>query len=330
MPTPRTPARLALAVALTLAGGTLHAQTDPGMSGRGQTVRIERDSAYGRVVSVVREAPFSYVRIETREPGAALNQHPVQIDPAALRAMLARVQLAGTRSEPLFNSGELDELVPPLAQALARATPEQDVSFAVAGQHGLMGPLALRVVTTARVFWTGNTMNLVFGLVRRDVEAQFRATGYQVALEPGKRAEAVDRKVQLTAATGATSRRADWLVLDPSAAAPAPAAAAPAPLPAPALVVPAPSTPAAASAAPAPAPATPAATPATPASTATAPPAPATSAPRAPAAPAAGSDADAIYRNVSERLKALQKLRDSGAITEQEYQDKRREILKAL
>jgi hypothetical protein len=37
-----------------------------------------------------------------------------------------------------------------------------------------------------------------------------------------------------------------------------------------------------------------------------------------------------MYRNASERLKALQKLRDTGVITEQEYQEKRREILKAL
>jgi mannose-1-phosphate guanylyltransferase len=62
------------------------------------------------------------------------------------------------------------------------------------------------------------------------------------------------------------------------------------------------------------------------------PPPPATVAPpppRAPA-PAAAPDAEALYRNTSERLKALQKLRDTGVITEQEYQEKRREILKAL
>jgi len=57
--------------------------------------------------------------------------------------------------------------------------------------------------------------------------------------------------------------------------------------------------------------------------------------PTAPAAPAAPSapapaDSDAIYRQVAERLKALQKLRDTGVITEEEYQQKRREILKAL
>jgi hypothetical protein len=329
--------RLALLLALLTATGSLQAQGDPGMTSRGQPTRVERDSAYGRVVATLHEGRFSYVRIETREPGAPLNQHPVSVDPVALRALLARVQLPGSKNEPLFNKDELDEIVPPLAQALARATPEQDVSFSVSGQHGLLGPLALRLATTARVFFADNSMNLIFGLVRREVEAQFRATGYQMALEPGKRAEAVDRTVKLAATPGATNRRADWLVLDPKAAAPAVAAPA---LPAPALVVPAPA------AAPAPASATaPAATPAAPA-TAAPPPAPAASAPAAAAvppppatvapqpprapAPAAAPDAEALYRNTSERLKALQKLRDTGVITEQEYQEKRREILKAL
>ncbi|WP_211372998.1 SHOCT domain-containing protein, partial [Ideonella dechloratans] len=50
----------------------------------------------------------------------------------------------------------------------------------------------------------------------------------------------------------------------------------------------------------------------------------------APVPPAPPADADAIARSVGERLKALQKLRDAGLVTEQEYQEKRREILKTL
>jgi hypothetical protein len=360
-----TPLRqLILLAALAMAAGSLQAQGDPGMTSRGQPTRVERDSAYARVVATLHEGRFSYVRIETREPGAPLNQHPVSIDAVALRALLARVQLPGSKNEPLFNKDELDEIVPPLVQALARATPEQDVSFSVSGQHGVLGPLALRLATTARVFFADGSMNLIFGLVRRDVEAQYRATGYQMALEPGKRSAAVDRSVKLAAAPGATNRRADWLVLDPQAKAPA-TAAAPA-LPTPALVVPAPS--AAPAAAPAPAPAASSApAPAPAASSAPAPvpapaPAPAAAVPpaaaataaptaasaAAPVAPAASfppppatvapppprtapaPDAEAMYRNVAERLKVLQKLRDTGVITEQEYQEKRREILKAL
>jgi hypothetical protein len=154
-----------------------------------------------------------------------------------------------------------------------------------------------------------------------------------MALEPGKRAEAVDRNAKLAATPGATNRRADWLALDPKATAAAPAVAAPA-LPAPALVVPAPAAAPVAAPAPAQAPAAtstvaPSPAPATAAPVVPPPASVAPSQPRAPA-PATAPDAEAMYRNTAERLKALQKLRDTGVITEQEYQEKRREILKSL
>ncbi len=326
-----TAAAIVLGLALPCA-----AQTGAGLTSLGNTARIERDSAADRVVAVVHEGKFSYIRLETREPGAALNQHPASVDPQALRGLLMRLQLPGSRAEQLFNDDELNELVPPLAQALARATPEQDVSFAISGQHGFMGPLAARVVTTARVFFQDGRLNLVFGLVRRDFESQFKATGYLIAFEPGKRAAPVDRKAQVVGAYGAEKRRTDWLVLDPKATPPATAVAAPV---APAVVVPAPvTTPTAGasagtaasttSVAPAAATAAAPAVPPTPAATPPGPP-PRTAGANAPAAPTA-PDAETIYRNVSERLKALDKLRASGLISEQEYQEKRRDLLRQL
>lgn len=296
LPLRRLPAAL---VALACIGA--YAQSDPGPTIRGQPAQIVKDSAVGNVVAMVYNGRYGYVRIETRERDAPLNQHPVAIEPVALRALLARVQLPASGDEALFSSAELDEIVAPLAQALARALPEQDVSFAVSGQHGLLGPLAARAVTTARVFFADNRMNLIFGLVRQDWESRYRATGYLIPFEPGKRAAPVDRSVRVAASGGVTVRRADWLALDPLA--PPPAAAAPSepPEPTPAVVIPTPPSPAAPAAAPPPAPRTPAA-----------------------------SDGDALYRQVAERLKALQKLRDAGVITEEEYQQKRREILNSL
>src|SRR6185369_6199039 len=96
---------------------------------------------------------------------------------------------------------------------------------------------------------------------------------------------------------GAPNRRGDWIAL-PLAAATTPAApalTAPAAAPA-ALVAPA------AAAAPAP----------------------------APAAPGARPRDAAFYEEQAQRLKGLKMLRDQGAITEEEYQQKRKEILSAL
>ena len=58
--------------------------------------------------------------------------------------------------------------------------------------------------------------------------------------------------------------------------------------------------------------------------------APAPAATAIPAPPKPAADADTLYRNLSERLKALQRLRDSGLITQKEYEDKRRQLLNEL
>lgn len=308
---PRLSARVGAALLLAAACAVVHAQRDPGRTVGGQLPQIEKDSAAANVVAMVYDGKVAYVRIETRERNAPLNQHPVAIDAATLRGLLARIQLddRGDKKpgEPVLSPEQLDEIVAPLAQALGRATPEQDVSFAVSGQHGALGLLVPRKVTTGRVFYADNRLNVIFGLVRQDWESRYRATAYLIPFEPGKRAAAVERTVRVAAA-GGERRRADWVQIDPLA--PPPSAGSD--TVAPAVVIP-PSPAPAATVARDPAPAPGAAAP---------PPAPVSS-------PPAG-EGDALYRQVSERLKALQKLRDAGAITEEEYQQKRREILKAL
>ena len=320
---PLFPLRQLIGALLTLACACAFAQREPGQTAGGQSATIEKDSAAGNVVTKVYDGPAAYVRIETRERGAPLNQHPVAIEPATLRALLTRVQLPQKDNDPVFNAADLDEIVAPLAQALAQVLPEQDVSFAVSGRHRALGLIVPREVTTARVFFAEGRMNLIFGLVRQDWESRYRATAYLIPFEPGKRAAPVDRSVRVSAG-GAVAKRPDWLVLDPAAPATVATPTEPA-LPKPAVVIPATGV----------APATPApAAPATPAQAAPATPAPAAAVPTpatpqaAPTAPA--PDADALYRQAAERLKALKKLRDDGVITEDEYQQKRREILKGL
>jgi hypothetical protein len=106
--------------------------------------------------------------------------------------------------------------------------------------------------------------------------------------------------------------RDDWIALSTDVSAPTTGAASPAATPGAAAAA----SPAAAAVAPAPV-------------------APSATAGEKPSVPAAApappaKDGDEIYRSTAERLRALEKLRKDGLITEAEYQEKRRQILRDL
>ncbi|TCO98770.1 SHOCT domain-containing protein [Rubrivivax gelatinosus] len=267
-------------------------------SSTGRAERFLRDSSADRVVSTVYADTHEYVRIERAEPGAAPSLHPAVLPSEQLRAALSPLRNAA-KDEELFSEDELKTLVPALAKALAQAQPGQDVAFAVTGRHGGFGPLVPRTVTTGRVFRTADGLQLIVGMVWAQFEGQFRATGVRIAFEPGRRAAPVDAGVRIDAPNG-RKLRSDWvsvLVAPPPAAAPA----APAP---------------AAAAAPGAAPA--------------AVPAPVPAAPGA-AAPAPQRPRDAgFFEEQEQRLRTLKRLHDNGLITDEEYRQKRYEVLQQL
>lgn len=278
---------------------TARADMQVGPAGSGREVHIIKDRAASQVVSYVYSGIFAYVRIEHAEAGAAPNEHPLAIDPVTLRSMLAGITEGKSgESDPVFSDEELTELAGPLARALGSATSGQDVCFAIPGRHGFGGPLATRSVTTGRVFRKDGQLQLIFGLIHEPFEAQFLQSGVLRPFDPGQRIAALTDNPPVSAVSG-QSHRADWLAL----AIPAPAAAAPAPAP-----VVAASPPPATAVAPAP-----------PAATAVA---PMTSTPL--------PDTDRAAAQIAQRLRILGKLREQGLITEQEYQDKRAQILHEL
>jgi hypothetical protein len=296
---------IAFALAAPLAAWSQAALVHP----MGRAMIVTPDSAAGRVVRTVFQRTYDRVRIEQSEPGApAAYAHPVaSVGTEQLRAALAALRRTDSRNAELFNDDELASIVPPLVQALAEVTPQQEVTFAVAGRHGALGPLVERSVTTGRMFHSADGLELIVGLAHRPFEGQFLATGLLIAFEPGRRAAPVDPNLRLAPQGTLGQRRSDWVTL---AVGPAAMAAPPA-VPAPAAA----------------APAAPAAAPAAPAAVA---------APLAPAAPPAAAQAQpgtrtpAFLAEQEERLKTLKRLRDQNLITEDEYQQKRREILQLL
>lgn len=237
---------------------------------------------------------FTAIQRAEREAGAAANQHPATIAPETLRQLLAPVRLVvGNGTQPLFSPDELGDLIEPLAEALSVATPGDDLLLLSTHRRGggvLVAPLGL----TARLFVQDNALHLIVHEARRDFVNAYIGSRIPPTFTFGSRARAGVVTLQ---DPGATVRRADWLAI------PVTRVAAPAPAPQPVVLpAPAPGVPPKAQAAPPPAPVP------------------------APAARPAPASADEI----EQRLLTLKRLRERGLISEEEYQQKRREILQAL
>lgn len=171
----------------------------------------------------------SYVRLEPIEPGATANSHPAAVSAGQLRRLLAPVEVSDAAvigKAPVFSQEELETIVPPLASALSKAGPQQDVTFAVAGRRGVFGRLSAKSVTTGRLFASADSLNLIFGLIQQRVDAAMLDYSEVIPeIIPGTRSRRIDLKVgRIEPGSGRLlERRGDWLVFDRAAI---PAAAA--------------------------------------------------------------------------------------------------------
>lgn len=242
---------------------------------------------------------FTAIRLVPREAGSPPNEQPATLEAETLRQLLSPLRFAvGTNTQPLFATDELVELLDPLREAFAAAGPDDDLLLLTSSRRGggvFQAPLAV----TARLFVQGGQLQVIVNDARYEFYNDYRGSGRAPQFTFGSRAKT--GKVTLRSAVGAQPR-ADWVSLPLTAAA---AAAAPTPA---AVVTPAPAP--ATQAAPAP----------------VARPAP----PAAAAAPALRPRDPGFADEVEQRLTTLKRLRDRGLISEEEYQQKRREILQAL
>ena len=246
---------------------------------------------------------FTTARLVAKEVGAPANQHPAAVDAAALRTRLAAIETTtrAGRTEPLFDDDELGALVPVLVRALSLATPNDDLLLLSTARRG--GTVVVPMGLTARLFVQGDALQLLVHDARLDFIEAFRTTHVMPRFEYGSRSKKGSNELRSAAAS---SKRADWLAVPLASlgAAAVPATPAPAPAAAAAPIRPVAAGPVAA-------------------------PAPAAAALPAPTAPVPGSAA-AIGAEVEQHLITLKRLRDKGLISEDEYQQKRREILQRL
>jgi hypothetical protein len=281
---------LALCCALGLGSASAQAGWLDGLLAQGQT----GTSSKQRLWSI---HEFTRIELVAREPGAEPNQHPATLQPEGLRQQLAQIQTVGRNGpQPLFAPDELGELVLPLTQALERAGPGDDVLLLSSARRAgdiFMAPTAV----TARLFVQGGQLQFIVRDARLEFYDTYRGTHVAPRFGFGSRKAAGGASVQSAAAASA---RPDWLAIPLQGAAPVSAAAVPAVPTVPTTAV---------------APAVPAAI------------APAVAASPPPARKALDA---ATVEDIERRLEVLKRLRDKGLINEDEYQQKRKEILQLL
>ena len=244
---------------------------------------------------------FSALRLAPREAGAAPNAHPAAWPAESVRAALAAVRWrpADARERALFDTDELDRLAAGIARALAAATPADDLLvLASARRDNLLVAPPSSIAARAWVDATG--LNLIVTSARDDLVSPYRVSRLVPVIDFGSRERA---GTLVLGGAPAVAGRTDWLrwaaptTVTPTVAAP-PAAVAPVtPALAPPVAAPAPAARAASATAP---------------------------------APAAPRRDPAFYEEQARRLQGLQKLREQGLLSEDEYQRKRREILDTL
>jgi hypothetical protein len=244
---------------------------------------------------------FTSIKLVQREPGAVANEHPMTIEAEDLRLRLSSVLLA--TGYPLFAKDELTRLLAPLAEALGQAGPGEDIlllsSYKREGSTFLANPKGI----TARLFQRDGKLNLIVHDARLDFYVGWMIEQDKpLTFQFGSRNQSGDAQLR---SPGATSVRPDWIALPPAPvaavslpAAPVTVAPAPIPVPAPAVAV---------VAAP------------------TSVPAPSATVPAAETEEEAAADEKQL-----KRLRTLKRMHDEKLITEEEYQQKRADVLKGI
>ena len=198
-----------------------------------------------RDVVVLWSANDQWVKIEPQDdPAAPPNDHPAQLASEAISTALAALQIrivdedAGAETlRSVFTREELRNLAPRIASGLAKAGPQQDVTFSTIGSHPRTagGLIKDPGVNAGRVFYDDGKLNVIFGELqsgyrKRNVYGQ--RTEDFTPRQQGSRTKAAEHKwalaprpgVELHSAEGGV--RNDWVAIDSAVVAVAPAAAA--------------------------------------------------------------------------------------------------------
>jgi hypothetical protein len=139
---------------------------------------VGKKKAQEKVVKNLWTSGEQFVAIEKQDHQQGItvkpNQHITEISVERVRAMLESMELRASgkdKSQPLFNEDEIRILSEYLPVGLALSGPDEDVTFAVIGNYvEALGVLKKREVTTGRVFYQNGRINIIFGDIHRELK----------------------------------------------------------------------------------------------------------------------------------------------------------------
>lgn len=199
-----------LALTLTLAAGAVRAADDLYKSGLNQ-----------------------YIRLDEQDSASVPNQHPVTLDPKAVGDALSIIQVweknwfKPNEAERVFSTQQAQLLGQYIALGLAKATPGQDIVFALGRtDKGFLGIRDLNY-TSGRVFYAGGKLNVLIGEYRRSPDKFQERAASSAGIEEikyyfshGKRSKSSDFNLAVVTGEGIDThdaggnRRRDWFVID--------------------------------------------------------------------------------------------------------------------
>ncbi len=136
---------------------------------------MKSENVQQKKVRTLWQSGEQYVAIEKQDQVQGVpekpNEHVSEISVDRLRTVLASMQMRSQDSDKaiaLFNEDELRILSEFIAEGLAVAGPDEDVTFAIIGHYvDALGFLKRRMVTTGRIFCQDGQLNIIFGDVHR-------------------------------------------------------------------------------------------------------------------------------------------------------------------
>lgn len=212
--------RLALVLALLVTACATPGPSTDYLDNDGYTIKIasEGKDRNPDIVRVVRQEQFKNMLVVKREAGSDAVQHPQQLDPAAVSALLKQIKIRRSRGEPelLFDDDHADELrefSAWLSEGLALAGPDNDLLFHYPQNRGL-GLIRENLMTTGRVFVSDGKLNIIFGDIQEYYEGQWLRAKLLPKFKAASRKQAVlqgREVVNTTNAKLASPARKDWV-----------------------------------------------------------------------------------------------------------------------